>query len=111
VINVTLHLEPALLSLLERAVGLLSEISQEETLIMSTIQELIDDVAAEKTAIDSLVTFVHGLEDQIKAIGLPPATQAQIDQVFAAVEKNKAEIVAAMAVPPASPPPPTPPAA
>jgi uncharacterized protein YoxC len=99
VINVTLHLESALLSLLERAVSLLSEISAKETLIMATIQQLIEDVAEEKTAIDSLLTFVKGLQDQIKALGLPPATQAQIDQVFAAVEANKTALAAAMAPP------------
>jgi uncharacterized protein YoxC len=109
VINVTLHLEPELLSLLERAVGLLSEISQKETQVMATIQELIDDVAEEKVFLDKLVVFVQGLQDQIKALGLPPATQAQIDKVFAAVEANKTEITSAMATPPV--PTPTPPAA
>jgi hypothetical protein len=74
---------------------------REETQMTTLLQDIIDDVAAEKTVIDSLTVFVHGLEDQIKTLpGITPAQQAQIDHIFADVEKNKAAITAAMAHPP-----------
>lgn len=97
-INLTIKFDQAVLSLFERAVSLLSSISYKENMIMATLQDIVDDVASETTAIDSLSVFVKGLMDQIKALpGVTPAMQAQIDGIFMTVEKNKAAIVAAMA--------------
>lgn len=67
---------------------------------MSTLQEVVDEVAREATAISSLVAFVQGLQDQI-AHAVPSLTseqQGQINMVFAAVHANKDAIAAAMAM-------------
>lgn len=96
-IPILIKFDQAVLNLAERAISLLSKISYKETLIMITLQDVVDGMAAETTAVDSLGAFVMGLQDQIKALGISPAMQAQIDGIFASVDKNKAAIMAAMA--------------
>jgi uncharacterized protein YoxC len=72
--------------------------------IMATLQEVLDDVTAESTAIDSVAALIQGLRDQINSAGLSPADQAKVDAIFTAAESNKAKIAAALAanVPPAA---------
>ena len=74
---------------------------------MASIQDIVDEVTAETTAIGGLTAFIQGLQAQIAALpGLTAAQQAQIDGIFASVGSNTAAIAAAMAtnVPPAPPP-------
>jgi len=78
---------------------------------MATLQQVMDDVTAEKTAIDSVSALVGGLRQQIadalSGVNLPPAVQAQVDAVFAQAEQNKAALAAALAAnTPAAPPAP-----
>lgn len=80
--------------------------------IMATIDEVLADTTEESSKIDSLVVFIAGLKQQIAdalaGVTLPPAVQAKVDQVFAAVEANKGRIVSAMeANTPPTPPPQT----
>lgn len=105
-INLKIGFDHDTLNVIERALCLLtSSISGKDKKIMSTLQEIVDDVAAESTAIGSLSVFVKGLQDQIAAIpGITPEMQTNIDGIFASVEANKAAINAAMA--PAIVPPP-----
>lgn len=71
-----------------------------EAQIMATLDEVLTDVAAESTQIDSLSTLTAGLKQQLAdalaGTTLPPATQAKIDAVFAGVEANKAKVVTAI---------------
>lgn len=74
---------------------------------MATLQDDIDAIAAQTTAVDSVAAFVHGLQDQIANIsGITPAMQAQIDDIFTKVTANTGTIAAAMQinVPPAPSP-------
>lgn len=94
------------------AVEWLKQFSGKLEKMMHTLDELLADVRDERTKIDSLVTFVQGLQQQVKD-ALNSATsaadaQAKIDTVFDEVEKNKAEVVAAMTAntPPEAPPAP-----
>ncbi len=65
---------------------------------MATLQDLVDDVAAEATQLGMLTAFIDNLKAQIAAIpGLTPEQQAQIDAVFAGMKSNDAVIAAAMA--------------
>ena len=80
-----------------------------------TLQEVIDLVTAEKTAIGSVKALIVGLESQLSealsGVALPAAVQAQVDAIFAAEQENAAAIADALAagVPPApAPPGPTP---
>ena len=70
----------------------------------TTLQEIVDEVTAQKTAVDSLQAFVDGLRAQIGAISsITPSDQAMIDNIFAAVDANTQVVAKAMAanVPPA----------
>lgn len=65
--------------------------------IMATLDEVLQDVTDETTAIDSVAALIQGLRDQIAAAGLSPADQAKVDAIFATAETNKAKIAAALA--------------
>ena len=65
--------------------------------IMASLQETLDDVTAETTAIDSVVALVQGLRDQLNAAGLSSADQAKVDAIFTAIEGNKTKLAAALA--------------
>ena len=65
-----------------------------------TLDEVLAVVTDEDSQIDSLVTLVNGIEQQLKdalsGTTLPPAVQAKVDAVFDAVETNKNKVVAAI---------------
>jgi len=65
--------------------------------IMATLDQVLADVTAESTQIDSVLTLIQGLRDQIAAIpGITPAMQAQIDAIFTGAEANKAKLDSAL---------------
>ena len=77
--------------------------------IMITLDQILADVTDEGTQIKSLSTLMAGIKQQLAdalaGVTITPAVQAKIDAVFAGVEANKAEVVAAINAPM---PPPTP---
>ena len=85
---------------LDRIISLLNIIITKEVEIMATLEDLITATAQQKTVLDSLATYVHGLQDQIAAAvtGLTPTQQAQLDAVFTAVNANTQEAADAMVV-------------
>ena len=78
----------------------LQRIEQRIEKMARTLDEVLADVTDEGTQIDSLVTLVNGIEQQLKdalsGTTLPPAVQAKVDAVFDAVEANKSKVVAAI---------------
>jgi transposase len=106
-IFVTIRADQTLLALASRLIDIGQQIIEKENQIMATLQQDVDAIAAETTAVGSLTTFIQGLEAQIAAMpGLSSDQQAQIDSIFDGVTKNAAAINAAMAinVPPSPPP-------
>lgn len=88
---------------------------QLEKNLMATLDQVLQDIADEKTAIASVSELIAGLKQQIadalSGVTLPPAVQAKIDQVFEGAEANKkalADALAANVPPPAPQPAPTP---
>lgn len=86
------------------AAGLIGQMNlmlKNQEKIMATLDEVLADVTAETTKIDSLSVLFAGLEQQLKdalaGTTLSPATQAKVDAVFAAAETNKGKIDAAIA--------------
>jgi hypothetical protein len=77
------------------------DLEQLEKRIMATLDQVIQDVADETTLQDSILTLLAGIQQQLKdalaGVTLPPAAQTKIDQIFAAVEANKAKLSAAVA--------------
>lgn len=69
--------------------------------IMASLDDVIQDMTDESTAIDGLSALVAGLKQQVAdalaGTTLPPAIQAKVDAVFAAAEANKAKLAAALA--------------
>ena len=68
---------------------------------MATLQDIIDDLKVEATAIAGVSTLIDGLRTQVadllSGVTLPPGVQQQIDDVFAQAEANKVAITDAMA--------------
>jgi hypothetical protein len=85
-----------------------------ETTQMATLDQVLADVSAETTALDSINTLIVGLHQQLleafAGTTLPPAVQAKVDEIFAAARANKIKIAAALAnnVSPAPAPTPVP---
>jgi hypothetical protein len=95
-IDVFIHFEDEKINLI---LQLLNHIKGKVDHIMPTLDEVLADVADEKTKIDSLTTLVAGIKkqlDDILAGQLPPEVQAKVDAVFAGVEANKAEVQASI---------------
>lgn len=84
---------------LDELITLVKQVLKRETLIMATLEETLADVQAESAVDDSIITLVTGLKAQLDAVlggQLTPAQQAQVDQIFAAIEANKAKVAAAV---------------
>ena len=100
-LNVTLNIP-----MLGEALGILNAIQQQGVKIMATLQQILDDVTAETTSLDSISTLISGLQQQLadalSGTTLPPAVQSKVDAIFTGAEANKAKIAAALAsnVPP-----------
>lgn len=89
--------QPDVTKKLDRIIMLLTSILLKENAVMASIQEVIAATEQQKTVLDSLVTFVQGLKDQIANLpGITTALQAQIDQIFANVQANTQEAADAM---------------
>ena len=75
--------------------------------IMATLDEILQDVTDESTAIDGVLTLISGLKAQLDAAlagaGITPEVQSKIDAIFTAAEANKAKLATALA---ANTPPP-----
>lgn len=102
----TIRADPKLLGRIDALLAIAQQISEKEDIIMATLQDLVDDMATETTAIGSVAVLIQGLRDQIAHLpGITPAMQAQIDGLFSSIEANKSSLAAAMAinVPPAPP--------
>lgn len=64
----------------------------------STLQDLVNDVAAESTQVGVVAAFIANLQAQLAAIpGLTAEQQTQINTIFTGMEANKAALAAAMA--------------
>lgn len=85
---------------LDRILVSLGVIQGKEDQIMATLQEVLDNVAAETTVIDSVLALITGLQQQLadilSGVNLPPAVQEKVDAVFAAVDANKAKLSTAI---------------
>ena len=116
ILNVLIGIDPTLMKFVSGMQTTietkLDSILANQEKIMSSLDDVLAATTKETTDIASLSTFVAGLQQQIAdalaGVTLPPAVQAKVDAVFAAVNTNDAAVVAAMAanVPPAPAPAP-----
>lgn len=67
---------------------------------MATLDQVLEDVTAETTQLDSISALIAGLRQQIAdalaGVTLPPAVQQKVDAIFAQAETNKAKIATAL---------------
>lgn len=74
--------------------------------IMATLDQVLADVTAEATVLDSISTLIAGLKQQLadalSGTTLPPAVQAKVDTIFADCEANREKLVTALG--PVTPP-------
>lgn len=76
---------------------LLRQLLAKENQMAATLDQVLQDVTDETTAIASVSALIQGLKDQIAAGGLSAADQAKVDQVFANLESNKQKLADALA--------------
>src|SRR5438552_15834384 len=79
---------------------ILVNLAREENMLMATLDDLVTDVSSQSTVVDSVVTLLQGLRDQLAAalaFGGPAKIQAVIDSIDA----NTAKLTAAVANSPA----------
>ncbi len=85
---------------LDRIERMLSRVIGKEIQIMASLQDDLDAITAQSGRLDSLNTFVSGLEQQIKdalsGANLSPENQAKVDAIFDAVHANDAKIDTAL---------------
>jgi hypothetical protein len=85
------------LTAIERLASHLCHLSEKVDQIMSTLQDILDELAVETTDIGKLTVIITNLEGQVSGVpGLTPAQQTQIDTIFADVKANTDSIVKAM---------------
>jgi len=70
---------------------------------MATLQDLVDDVTDEKTVIASAKTLLEGLSGQLAA-AIASGNPAKIQEVKDLIDKNKADLAAAVAANTPTPP-------
>ena len=93
------------LTAIERLASRLCHLSEKVDQIMSTLQDILDELTVETTDIGKLTVIITNLEGQVSGVpGLTPAQQTQIDTIFADVKANTDSIVAAMGPPVVVPP-------
>ncbi len=79
---------------------MLARVLANQEAIMATLDEVLADVTAESTQIDSIAALITGLKQQIAdalaGVTLPAAVQAKVDAVFTQAESNKAKLADAI---------------
>jgi hypothetical protein len=103
-----MNFESEVLRILNKILANQAAAAKQRTIEMATMEEIVSKVTEETTLIGGVKTLVQGLRDQIAAIpGVNPATQAQIDEVFAKVSDNAKALSDAMQSGVTPPVPPT----
>ena len=109
-VHVHYHVEEASSIALAAIKTTLDHITHSLEKILATLDDVIQDMTDETTAIGGISTLITGLQQQLadalSGVTLPPGTQAKIDQIFTAAEANKAALATALAT--GVPPTPTP---
>lgn len=74
---------------------ILNRIEQMETHIMDAIDTLTEQVAANKTVVDSALVLINGIADRIKSAGVDPAKLAALTSDLKSEDDALAAAVAA----------------
>lgn len=78
---------------------LIGKLIRRMEMMMHTLDDVLAEVTAERTAIDSLATLTAGIKKQLdEALGgeLTPSQQMRVDAIFNKVDENKAAIMDAI---------------
>lgn len=94
------------------AIGILQEVmrsshrlEQDRSMIMATLDDLVAEVAAEKTLDDSIIALINGLSAQLQA-ALASNDPAKVQAVLDGMKANAASLASALAAnTPAAPAP------
>jgi hypothetical protein len=99
-INLNITMQPADTAKLDAMLLQLGFLKTQGATIMATLDEILADVQAETSLISGVSTLIDGLKTQLAAAlaneSLSPAVQAQVDQIFATAEANKAALAVAL---------------
>lgn len=76
--------------------AILQRIEEKIGVLMANLDEVLVLVTAETTKLDSIITLIDGLKQQLadalSGVTLPPAVQAKVDEIFANATTNAAKI-------------------
>lgn len=89
----------------------LQTLLQRTQTIMTTLQDIVQEVSQQRTVVESAVALLNGISAQLKAAlanGADPAVIQQISDNLTASTNELATAVAANTVAPGNPPPPAP---
>lgn len=78
---------------LDQALVLLTSLITQETRIMATLDDIVADVAAEKTVVDGVVVLLDALAAQLAAAGLDQAKLTQLHNDILAQKQALADAV------------------
>lgn len=85
---------------LDQIAGAVDSLLSQGVQTMATLDDLVDKVSEQSGTIDSMTTFVAGLEQQIKdalaGVTLPPAAQAKVDALLNGLTSNTQKIADAI---------------
>lgn len=98
-LRVLFGLDPGGSAVSEQIIALNQKLEQ----LMATLDEILASVTEQRTSIDSVLTLLAGLQQQLadalSGVTLPAGVQEKIDAVFSAVSENTAALETALAVP------------
>lgn len=93
---------------LNQILAIVQGLERQESIVMATLDQVLVDVKAESTVVDSLSSLTAGIKAQLDvalAGALTPEVQAKVDAIFAGIEGNKQKMAdAIIANTPAAPP-------
>ena len=91
---------------LNQILDLVKATNRSEVKNMATMDQILDDVTAEKTLVEGVSTLISSLKAEVAAI-IPAGTltadqQAKLDNIFAQAEANKSALATALGTVPTS---------
>lgn len=84
---------------LNQILAIVQGLGRQESIIMATLDQVLADVQAESTVVNSLASLTAGIKAQLDAAlagALTPEVQTKVDAIFTGIEANKQKMADAI---------------